>query len=292
MGPKFFIIAGSEKCGTTSLFQYLADSELFNISIQKETDYFRKSVNPTIKSYVEEFSTSDLNKIFLEASPGYLTDSEIVTDKIKTTLTNHHLFFCLRDPTDRFISSYNFRKSRLYIPSEMSLGDYFEQCCLFEQGKETDSRLDEWSLRTLDGGNYFKHLSRFERNGIRFSIIPFDDLAKNPRGVLQAILDIANIRSDFYDQYSFEKNNVTIGFKNKTLQRIALKLNKQLEYFWVKNPKVKKALLNLYRKLNGKKSPIKSIDSPIYEKIRQYYKEDYEMYNEHFLSEYSIYIKN
>ncbi|MEG3765198.1 sulfotransferase domain-containing protein [Alteromonas sp. 14N.309.X.WAT.G.H12] len=292
MEPNFFIIAGSEKCGTTSLFQYLADSKLFNISIQKETDYFRKSVTPTIESYIEEFSASDLNKFFLEASPGYLTDSEIVADKIKNTLTNHHLFFCLRDPTDRFISSYNFRKSRLYIPTEMSLDDYFEQCCLFEQGKETDDRLDDWSLRTLDGGNYFKHLTNFERSGIKFTIIPFNDLAKNPRGILGSILRLANITSDFFDQYSFEKNNVTIGFKNKTLQRIALKVNKKLEYFWVKNPKVKKSALNLYRMLNGKKAPRKNIEDPVYSKIKEYYKKDYEMYNKDLLPKYRINISD
>ena len=272
---KYLIIAGSEKCGTTSLFQYLADSGLFVISKSKETDYFRKINDISLEGYHAEFYTNETNKTYLEASPGYLSDSHISAVNISNTLTNYHLIFCLRNPVSRLQSSFAFHKSRLYIPKEMTFEDYFDECMKYEAGLPTDKALSEWCLRVPDCGKYYKHLSDFQLTDPNdITLVTFDELSQNPSNVLLNMCNKLNLDSNFYNHYSFAKSNVTTGHKNDKMQKIALTVNKTLESFWIKYPATKRNLLTIYRKLNGAPKEKITLSDTLRQKLFNYYYED------------------
>lgn len=257
---KYLIIAGSEKSGTTSLYQYLADSGLFANSLVKETDYFR---NQNLTSNSQEAEQEYLNKFFkidagktwcLEASPGYLSDSHIAAANIAKTLKKYELVLCLRNPFDRLKSSFLFHKSRLYLPNEMDFNDYVALCMQYEKGELTNYPIKDWFLRVPDCGKYYKHLKDFYQNDDerKLHIFTFEELSRNPGNVVKTILSVTDINTDFYENYQFGQSNVTFGYKNESFQRLALGVNNALERVWVRLPGLKSFLLKLYQKVNGK----------------------------------------
>ena len=279
MSKPYLIIAGSEKCGTTSLFQYLADSGYFIISKQKETDYFRREGSLNQNDYLKSFGKVHFSsKVYMEASPGYLSDSHISAANISNTLDDYHLVFCLRNPVDRLISSFLFHKSRLYIPKEMSFELYFQECLKFEKGESYDERLNEWCLRVPDCGKYWKHLQDFTKHISidKISVFSFDEFIVQPKLVVSEILYKHRLGSSFYDNYDFKKSNATFSHNNDLVQQLALKLNKLLQNFWVKKPYLKKNLLNIYKKINSKDKEKIEVSPKFKKMLYDYYFDDLE----------------
>ena len=272
---KFLIIAGSEKCGTTSLFQYLADSSLFNVSKKKETDFFRSSKEQNLETYLNEFAGEDNSKIFLEASPGYLSESEVVAPRMAELLDDYYLVFCLRDPIERLKSNFVFRKSRLYIDADISFDYYVEQCFKFTNGEDYDKSIDQFSLEALDAGKYHKKLMAFKNiSNVNLLLVIAEELNQKPSIYIKRILDNINVKTDFYNEYVFGRNNVTTGFKNSNLQKLALSINKKFEFIWYKFPNIKKRLLALYNKINGANKEKVTLSEGNLRKIKQYYHND------------------
>jgi hypothetical protein len=286
---KYLIIAGSEKCGTTSVFQYLSDSGSFTVSKKKETDYFRKASDLSLAGYLQEFTEQQSDKIFLEASPGYLTDSRLAAKNMHATLKEYHLVFCLRNPLDRLKSSFLFHKSRLYIPKEMSFADYFDECLKYENGLKTSGTISEWCLRVPDAGKYYKHLCDFTYlNKDNITLVSFEAITTDPKSVVTTIQHKLGIDSSFYDTYDFNKSNVTAGHKNDTVQTLALGINKILENFWQKNPNIKKRLLRIYGKINGAPKEKIELSDSLKKKITDYYQDDLDALNDIHQIQFSI----
>lgn len=80
---KFVIIGGAPKTGTSSVFKYLSDHPDINPSKVKETGYFLDDNTLSFESYKQQFTFSDTDKIFLEASTAYLGSSKNVSAKIR-----------------------------------------------------------------------------------------------------------------------------------------------------------------------------------------------------------------
>lgn len=278
MNNNFLIIAGTEKAGTTSLYQYLCDSGLFVPSVKKETDYLRKPFDQTsLEGYVENFDAPSGSNVYLESSPGYLADSGVVVKNItKLGLQNSSFIFLLRSPLSRLKSSFLFHKSRLYIPKNLSFNEYIETCLKYEQGMEpTDSGLDEWFLRVPDAGLYYKHLLDFLNADINdLMIIPFEDFSRDPKKCVNAVIERVGMQTDFFNDYDFSTSNVTKGFRFSLLQSFALRVNKELESFFYRYPSVKRNLLPLYGLLNGAPKENVHVGIELKAVLRNYYLDD------------------
>ncbi len=99
-----FIIAGSMRCGTTSLYYELARHPEISMSRKKETDHFISDCPP--QSYDAQFNKS--KRIWGEASPNY-SKFDIFPDvpqRIHKHSPNTKLIFLVRDPCDRIVSQY------------------------------------------------------------------------------------------------------------------------------------------------------------------------------------------
>ena len=275
---KFLIIAGTEKAGTTSLYQYLSDSGLFTVSLKKETNYLRNSQSlVNYQSYIENFEVPSGNKYYLESSPGYLADSGVVVRNIKKlSLQNSNYIFLLRSPLSRLKSSFLFHKSRLYIPKDLSFNEYIEKCMKFETGvAPVDLGLDEWFLRVPDAGLYYKHLIDFINADIEnLTVIPFDFLSSEPKKCVNFILDNIEIKSDFFNNYDFNTSNVTNGFRFTILQSLALFLNKNLESIFYKYPSFKRFFLAIYKSINGAPKENIHLSQDLKKLLKSYYYDD------------------
>ena len=104
--PKFLII-GSMRCGTTSLYEYLTQHPQFLPAIKKEIKFFNFNFSSGKSWYQAHFpAIADNQKYFTaEASPDYLY-YPYIAKKIADLFPNIKLVVMLRNPVDRSISQY------------------------------------------------------------------------------------------------------------------------------------------------------------------------------------------
>ncbi|NEZ56152.1 sulfotransferase family protein [Adonisia turfae] len=186
----FLLMIGSMKCGTTSLFHYLAQHPEISRCRQKEPNFFSNN-NSWVRGFDYYKSLWDYDhethKIALEASTAYtkLPRKTDVVDRIyqikSEQKVNFKFVYIVRNPIDRIVS----------------------HC--------THDLQEGWSLKykqnivhgipypAIEVSKYAMQLDayhkRFPKEDIL--IITFDDLKARPQEVLKKICDFAGINSDF-----------------------------------------------------------------------------------------------
>jgi tetratricopeptide (TPR) repeat protein len=104
--PKFIII-GSQRCGTTSLYTYLAEHPQILTPIKKEMDFFSWHFHRGIDWYLAHFPPMPPGEQFVtgEASPSYF-DSREAPERLYSACPEAKLIVLLRNPVDRAISHF------------------------------------------------------------------------------------------------------------------------------------------------------------------------------------------
>ncbi|MCU0543995.1 MAG: tetratricopeptide repeat protein [Oscillatoriaceae cyanobacterium Prado104] len=102
-----FIIIGSQRCGTTSLYSYLAKHPQILTPIKKEMDFFSWHFDRGIGWYLAHFPQLPEGEQFLtgEASPSYF-DCREAPQRLRKKFPQVKLIVLLRNPVDRAISHY------------------------------------------------------------------------------------------------------------------------------------------------------------------------------------------
>ena len=102
-----FIIIGSQRCGTTSLYTYLAQHPQILTPIKKEMDFFSWHFHRGIDWYLAHFPPALAAGQFLtgEASPSYF-DSQSAPERLYSAFPEVKLVVLLRNPVDRAISQF------------------------------------------------------------------------------------------------------------------------------------------------------------------------------------------
>ncbi|MEP6486115.1 tetratricopeptide repeat protein [Microcoleus vaginatus GB2-A3] len=102
-----FIIIGSQRCGTTSLYTYLAQHPQILTPIKKEMDFFSWHFDRGIDWYLAHFPPMPPGEQFLtgEASPSYF-DSREAPARLYSLFPEAKLIVLLRNPVDRAISQF------------------------------------------------------------------------------------------------------------------------------------------------------------------------------------------
>jgi len=111
-----FIIIGSTRSGTTSLYEYLENHPSVLPPVKKETGFFNYAYHnnsnwyrlyfPTIDEKEKAENTRSNSVITGEATPSYLIDPR-VPKRIMSLLPKVKLIVLLRNPIDRAISHYH-----------------------------------------------------------------------------------------------------------------------------------------------------------------------------------------
>lgn len=274
----FLIIGGTEKAGTTSVFEYLAMHPGVQASLRKETDYFRRG-SCSEAGYGEQFPPGRAGRVRLEASPGYLGLAREVAPRIERTLKHCHLLFILRDPVDRFQSSYRFHRSKFYIPESLDIDRYVDMCLAFERGEIglSDTPFSKrWFLDVLPAGRYGDHLAHYlERFGERVMLLDFDRLNREPGPAVQDICEALDIDPGFYRDFDFFRANSTFQSRLKAFHTLGMTVNDALEPVLRRYPRLKRRIVAGYRAVNGSGTVAgATLSEPARARLRDYYAAD------------------
>lgn len=189
-----FIIAGSPRCGTTSLYYYLKQHPLLFMSDVKEVDFFNLDYRyeKGLKWYSSFFEGAQEDKIIGEASPNYMHVLS-VPERIKTVLPDVKLIFLLRDPVKRAYSHY--LQKYFYGIEKHS----FYKALKIESdriGKDVVSFFDySYKYKSV----YIKHLRNFNKyfNRNQMLILFSEDFYTNPINELNKILKFLGVNNNF-----------------------------------------------------------------------------------------------
>jgi len=187
-----FIIIGTQKGGTSSLYYYLKFHPQVKRAIKKELHYFNLFYDKGSNWYMAHFPWKSDKHITGEASPGYLFHPE-AAKRIKEHNPDMKLILLLRNPIERAYSAYQMNR-RLGIDKRSS----FEDAIKFElENKDIDSsyNYNRHNFFYLERGEYAKQLKHwsqfFDRK--QMLIIKSDEFFKNTEEQLKIIYSFLEI---------------------------------------------------------------------------------------------------
>lgn len=270
-----FIIGGTEKAGTTSVFTYLSQHPEVCASREKELEFFR-SAGGSAADYAKHFAHCPADaKIVMEASTAYLGEAAEVAPRMAAIVPDVKLLFILREPASRLFSSFNFHKSRLNIPSDMPFADYVEQSLAFHKGKLNGSRqiADDWQYGVLGLGRYADSLTHIYEHLPRHNVkvMFFEQLKADTAGFMDELSDFLGIGKEPWQGFEFHKENVTIRPRNEFIQRMALWLNDRGESVLRRNPAMKRKLVGIYKSFNQRRTTHAGIPDATGEELQAFY---------------------
>lgn len=171
-----FVIMGAQKCGTTSLYEYLCHHPLVVPGGRRETHFFDWRWNQeltTVESqrdfYMNFFdkSTIDKNPSLMtgESTPSYLLHSDIVIPRMQAVCPWTKLLVIFRNPVDRAYSQYQMCVDMTGSPAQLKtrgLSEYINKT--FEQVVEEEiSHLSALGITPSSSYEDFKRLVLIDR---------------------------------------------------------------------------------------------------------------------------------
>ena len=267
------IIAGVNKAGTTSLYAYLGQHPQIGASAVKETCHFLPlrygEPMPGIEHYQAQFTSVADKPVRFESTPGYFYGGRPLIDGLREALGDDlKIVLIFREPVGRLVSFFNFKKSTLELPAEMSFADYVQRCRVMDELLRERGN-NPWF--GLEGGKYADYLPHWvEAFGDRLKVLFTDDLRRDPRGVLRDVFEFVGVDPDFAGRVDLSIENKGTGYRFAVAQRLALALNRTGERFWRVHPKAKQTLRRMYYALNGRR-PEAGNDRAILKEMRCFY---------------------
>lgn len=275
----FFIIGGTIKAATSSVFTYLSAHPEVCGSSMKETFFFTRKYSGRLdqdrKRYRRYFAPEPGHKAMVEASPDYLGYKENVAPRINALLPDVRLLFILRDPVDRFYSHYNFAVSKLELSGRLPFEDYVDLCAKYTAGKLSAQAagIAEKHLRALEIGAYARHLKNYTElfPAAHIKVAFFEHLKRDPLQFMMDVCRFVGIDPDFYQDYTFNKVNVTFFARVKPVHFVALGLNRALESVLRQRPRLKARLVGLYKRFNQGREGYVPMADATGERLAAYY---------------------
>ena len=257
-----FIIFGTRKAGTTSLYHHLCQHPEIYMSTLKGSRFFlydpaepeRGKNLPirTLEAYAKLFAGADKKraKAIGEASPTYI-NSSMAARRIKATLPNVRLIASLRNPVDRTYSRYQaemrYRRDTDRIPLSVD-------------------NIPRWA----DAGLYFKYLKHyfdiFDPSQIK--IIIFEEWKTDPLAMLKDVYRFLEVDENFVPNLKTTYNLGGVP-KNRFIASV-LKPRKFLIKLKPYVPEAVGSVANRVRNLNMRKAP------PLAPELRQHLREFFE----------------
>lgn len=217
--PDFFIV-GAPKCGTTAIYDYLAQHpEIF--LAPKEMHFFGSDLNSpnhNLKEadYLRLFGSAKNELRLGEASVWYFY-SKLAPQEIKAFSPDARIIISLRNPADMIYS--------LHSQLVFSLAEEIENFESALRAEQKDARTLQLSVGPRvftysEAGKYSEHVKRyldtFGRENVY--IVIFDDLKENPQRVYGEICKFLGVGSDFEPEFRVVNRNKQN--RNRSLQRI------------------------------------------------------------------------
>jgi hypothetical protein len=279
-----FIVIGTAKSGTTSLYSYLLQHPDVYLPDQKELHYFTfnhlkensngpgdkeflKYVCSTRQEYENHYLNVNTESAIGEVSPSYLYYSN-VSDQIYTELGRVKIIILLRNPVQKAYSQY------VHLLGEKRETLPFYDALMAEQSRIDARWLDIWRYaeNTLYADRIKKYISVFSRENVK--IVLFEDLVKDTEHIMCDLFNFLGVDPDFECDTSrvFNKSSiqrfkiVTDLLKRPNLVKTAAKK--------IVPEKIRGHLHSALLYLNSRKKP--EIGSRAESYLKKYFKADIE----------------
>jgi Sulfotransferase domain len=237
------IIAGAPKCGTSSLFKWLADHPETCGAGVKETFYLMDEGHPLLRK------DSNFHRHGLEGYRAHFGGNGSGHARIHFEATTHYLYqrtalevlsalpeppqivFVLRKPSERVYSSFQYSKNNLAnVRRELSFSRFVDEV----RRDPASPLIDEYAgasayvLRNdIRYSRYVEYLpawaARFGRG--RVHVLLFEEMKRGARAFMRDLARRVRIDPTFYDAYDFPVRNETINIRHASLHRRVRKLD-------------------------------------------------------------------
>lgn len=201
-----FVIIGGQKCGTTSLYDYLLQHPQIAGSFAKEVKFFDVNFDKGLVWYQSHFPLAkDLGKsdVVGEATPYYLFHPQ-VPPRMAEVLPEAKLIVLLRNPADRAISNYFMRLRAGNEPlsleealdkEEERIGEEYRRLLSGEIANSRVCRHFAYKKRSL----YLEQLERYAQYypRERMLILKSEDLFSDPSRTLRQVFTYLGVDPGF-----------------------------------------------------------------------------------------------
>lgn len=242
------IVAGAPKCGTSSLFSWLAAHPEVCGSYPKEPYYFMDVDTPLfhpeanydyhgLNRYASFFRhCSPQAKVLLEATPHYMYQ-ESALNFFASLNPQPQIIFVLRKPSRQIFSYFSFlQNNETLLDKNLSFAQFTD---LLLQGRVEQIKHQFYSERSffplknaLLYGRYYDFLVRWTERfaADRLRIVLFEQMIAEPCATLRYLANELGIFPDFYNEFDFPQDNQTVGreIKNEFIHRYVIKIARYL----------------------------------------------------------------
>lgn len=194
-----FIIIGAEKCGTSSLYNYISQHQQVLASLESKIHFFTYNFDKGLDWYRSHFPRIDRSCEYItgEVSNSYLSYYQNTSDKLFKLFPEVKLLTLLRNPVARSISHYQQlvrlgQENRSFaevVSIEIAIFDGVENIWSIKQKYWKIGNGTIWHSLYV----YFlqKWLNKFERTQIL--IIKSEDLLYNPAGIMNRVFEFLEL---------------------------------------------------------------------------------------------------
>ena len=215
-----FLIIGTPKAGTTSIYHYLNQHPEIYFSPKKEPHFFSfiGEQKPhwgvqTLAEYEKLFEGVTNEKAIGEASSWYLY-SQSAAEQIKKYIPDVKLIIILRNPAERAYSSWVFRCEQGWENI-----NNFQKAIAMEAERIKNG--EPWDYHYLNTGFYYQQIKRYLKyfNEKQLAVYLYEDFKKEPSETLKNIFQFLQVDNKF-ESHILQRHNITSSAKNLKLQSL------------------------------------------------------------------------
>ena len=230
---RYLIIAGSTRCGTTSLFDYFSAHPEVCPAQLKETRFFldpkyRLPVSagkvPSWATYDDYFKNCQNGMIRMEATPDYIYSSE-TAEHIAKALPGAKIVVALRDPIARLGSWYRFACQLGRLPRGTGFNDYVRG----QMKREATSGMETQRI-AMQQGRYYNYVKRFfdvfgHRN---ICVVWSETLFNEPLLTLEKLAHFSGIDANWFASFDASPTNEARDARFPAVHRLYMKAGRLL----------------------------------------------------------------
>jgi hypothetical protein len=182
-----FVIIGTQRGGTTSLYRYLTAHPDIGSALRKEVHFFDRNYEKGMDWYLAHFPVLGEVPMVGEASPYYLFHPD-VPERARAAVSHAKFIALLRNPVDRAYSHYQMRvrKGLESLSFEGAIDKERERLSSSDDPSSSTWRYYSYIKRGLYVDQLKRWMSVFPRE--QFLIIKSEDFYDNPERVLHETL--------------------------------------------------------------------------------------------------------
>jgi hypothetical protein len=209
-----------------------------------------EDLDGALDTYERLFEQCATGRYRMEATPGYFHGGPRLIRGIRTTLREPRVVILLRDPVARIWSIYRYAKSHLLLAPDVSFESYIEKCRQVDSERKLRPIHGQayWSIRASHYADYI--VPWLEDFGEDLRILFFEDLASSPREVVERLCEWLGIDPGPVRSFELSVENKSIRYRSRSLQRLALAVNRNR--FLRRNRNLKERVRNLYFRVNDR----------------------------------------